>query len=172
MRTSTEAIVVHCTASPWGVPKDVAQITAEHVARGFSTIGYHWLIGLKGEIWQGRAPQNSVGAHVAGFNNRTVAVSYVGGLGPDGVPKDTRNALQLVSIEKKVRELHHDYPEAVILGHRDLSTDLNHDGVIEKYEWIKVCPCFEAGPWAKSIGLPGGAYKESSSHWNGTFYKI
>ncbi len=30
-----------------------------------------------------------------------------------------------------------------ICGHRDLSPDLNGDGVIEPEEWIKECPCFE-----------------------------
>ena len=36
------------------------------------------------------------------------------------------------------------YPEAVIQGHRDFSPDLNGNGRIEKSEWIKLCPCFDA----------------------------
>ncbi len=31
-------------------------------------------------------------------------------------------------------------------------------GIIEPFEFIKICPCFDAGPWAKSVGLPGGKY--------------
>ena len=34
------------------------------------------------------------------------------------------------------------YSTADVLGHRDLSTDLNGDGVIQKQEWMKACPCF------------------------------
>jgi N-acetylmuramoyl-L-alanine amidase len=34
-----------------------------------------------------------------------------------------------------------------IVGHRDLSPDLNHDGVIESREWIKQCPSFDVAAW-------------------------
>jgi N-acetylmuramoyl-L-alanine amidase len=50
------------------------------------------------------------------------------------------------------------YPHAVILGHRDLSPDKNSDGLISQNEWMKVCPCFDAGAWAKSVGLRGGKF--------------
>ena len=30
-----------------------------------------------------------------------------------------------------------------MLGHRDTSPDLNGDGVIEPYEYVKACPCFD-----------------------------
>ena len=36
------------------------------------------------------------------------------------------------------------HPNARIVGHRDLSPDLNHNGVIEPHEWMKACPCFDA----------------------------
>ncbi len=56
------------------------------------------------------------------------------------------------------RRLSKKYPNAIILGHRDLSPDLDKDGVVEPNEWMKQCPCFNAGLWAKSVGLPGGRY--------------
>jgi N-acetyl-anhydromuramyl-L-alanine amidase AmpD len=34
----------------------------------------------------------------------------------------------------------------LVLGHRDLSPDRDHDGVVEPFEWVKVCPCFDAAP--------------------------
>ena len=37
-----------------------------------------------------------------------------------------------------------DYPDSWLYGHRDLSSDLNHNGEIEPEEWIKACPCFDA----------------------------
>lgn len=161
MRRSTKAIVIHCTATLAHQPFNVASIRQQHKARGFSDIGYHYLIGLKGEIWQGRKPQDSVGAHVQSFNNETIGVAYVGGLNSsDAVPTDTRTPEQKASLLKIVKKLSKDYPNAVILGHRDLSPDLNKDGVIQKNEWMKVCPCFDAGSWAKENGLPGGRYSK------------
>jgi N-acetylmuramoyl-L-alanine amidase len=32
-----------------------------------------------------------------------------------------------------------------IVGHRDLSPDTNGNGVVELHEWVKMCPCFDAG---------------------------
>lgn len=37
-----------------------------------------------------------------------------------------------------------EYPGSRVVGHRDLSPDLNHNGEIEPEEWIKECPCFDA----------------------------
>ena len=157
MRTRTDAIVVHCTATRANQPYNVASIRQMHKARGFKDIGYHYLIGLKGEIWQGRKPVDSEGAHVKHFNDTTLGVCYVGGLdNATGAPKDTRTPEQIKSLEVIIKRLLKSYPEAVILGHRDLSPDLDDDGVIEPNEYLKECPCFDAGVWAKSLGLPGG----------------
>ena len=155
-RTRTDAIVIHTTATPFGSEQNVASITKMHKARGFSTIGYHYLIGLRGEEWVGRSPDDCIGAHVAGFNATTMGVSYVGGLDKAGKPADTRTPEQLSTMERLVKKLCSKYPNAVVLGHRDLSPDLDGDGVVESNEWLKMCPCFNAGPWAKSQGLPGG----------------
>lgn len=158
-RIATDAIVIHCTATLAGAPYDVSSIRQMHIARGFSDIGYHYLIGLKGEIWEGRKPLWKEGAHVRGFNDTTLGVSYVGGLDAvTAAPTDTRTPLQNKSLEAVLRKLLKKYPKAVILGHRDLSPDLDGDGVVEKHEYMKQCPCFDAGPWAKSLGLPGAKY--------------
>ena len=156
-RKSTDSIVIHCTATLANAPYDVSSIRQMHKARGFNDIGYHWLIGLKGEIWQGRKPEESVGAHVQQLNNTTMGVAYVGGLRiSDGKPTDTRTKEQTQSLIRLLNHLIKKYPNAVILGHRDLSKDLDLDGVVEPQEYMKMCPCFDAGPWAKSVGLPGG----------------
>lgn len=156
-RFTTDAIVIHCTATLAGAPYNVDSIRQMHLARGFSDIGYHYLIGLDGETWEGRTPINSVGAHVANFNKTTLGVSYVGGLrANDAKPMDTRTEKQTSSLIVLLQKLVKVYPQAVILGHRDLSRDADLDGVIEPQEYMKMCPCFDAGPWAKSNGLPGG----------------
>ena len=50
-----------------------------------------------------------------------------------------------------LRSLKTCYPKAIILGHRDLSPDLDNDGIIEEFEWIKVCPLFDAKTEYKNI---------------------
>ncbi len=158
-RSRTDAIVLHCTATLAHQDFRRKEIDAMHKRRGFSEIGYHYLITLDGKAEVGRAPDISVGAHVAGFNANTLGISYVGGLrSSDAKPMDTRRPEQIATMEKLCRALLIKYPNAVILGHRDLSPDLDGDGEIEPFEWMKQCPCFNAGPWAKSIGLPGGKY--------------
>jgi N-acetylmuramoyl-L-alanine amidase len=91
---------------------------------------------------------------VMGFNATTLGVSYVGGIDRAGAAKDTRTNAQKAAILALVRKLAIRYPKAKILGHRDLSPDKNHNGIIEPSEWIKQCPCFSARSWARDNGLP------------------
>lgn len=137
--------VVHCTATPEGKPFTVADIRRMHLARGFSDIGYHYLIGLNGEIWTGR-PIEKIGAHVKGHNTGSVGISYVGGVTASGKAKDTRTLAQKESLRKLLAELVAKYPITRIVGHRDLSPDMDGDGKIESFEWTKMCPCFDAIP--------------------------
>lgn len=159
-RKSTEAIVIHCTATLAHQDFRRAEIEAMHKKRGWKQIGYHYLITLDGTVEVGRAPDSSIGAHVQGFNDRTLGIAYVGGLrSSDAKPWDTRTPDQLMAMLVLLRVLIKKYPTAVILGHRDLSPDSDDDGVVEPHEWMKQCPCFDAGPWAVTNGLPGGRFR-------------
>ena len=60
-----------------------------------------------------------------------------------GMAADTRTDLQKRSLRVLVRVLAADYPIREIVGHRDLSPDLDGDGVVEPEEWVKQCPCFD-----------------------------
>ncbi len=138
-------VVVHCTATPEGKQFTVADIRRMHLARGFSDIGYHFLIGLNGEIWTGR-PIEKIGAHVKGHNTGSVGISYVGGVTASGKAKDTRTTAQKSALRRLLADLVAKYPIKRILGHRDLSPDMNGDGRISSNEWTKECPCFNAIP--------------------------
>ena len=158
-RKRTDALIIHCTATLAHQDFRRPEIAAMHRKRGFKDIGYHYLINLSGKVEVGRAPDDSIGAHVENFNATTLGVAYVGGLrSADAKPFDTRTPAQTASLEALCRKLLKKYPDAVILGHRDLSPDKDGDGSVEPHEWMKMCPCFDAGPWAKSLGLPGGRY--------------
>ena len=123
-----DKIIIHCTATKEGRPVTVAEVTVWHKDRGFVTIGYHYLIGIDGEVWTGR-PVEQVGAHCTGQNANSIGVCYAGGLDADGKAKDTRTAAQKESLVTLVKELKETYPAATIHGHREFAN--------------KACPCFD-----------------------------
>jgi N-acetyl-anhydromuramyl-L-alanine amidase AmpD len=136
-------IVLHCTATVEGRHHTIADVARWHQQRGWRSVGYHYLVQLDGTVEAGR-PEHIAGAHVAGHNSTTIGVAYVGGLGRDTKPKDTRTPKQKAALLKLLRELRGRYPKSVIVGHRDFSKDLNRDGVISPNEWMKACPSFDA----------------------------
>ncbi len=139
-------IFVHCSATRVGQDIDAATIRRWHLAKGWRDIGYHFVIRLDGSIERGR-PENVPGSHVAGFNTGSIALVYIGGLDAQGQPADTRTPAQLEAMERLVRELSQAYPDAEILGHRDVSPDRDGDGKVERHEWLKACPCFDVRAW-------------------------
>lgn len=149
MRTIT-LIIIHCSATPKGMDIGVKEIDRWHRQRKFEQIGYHWVVRLDGTIEKGR-DEYLIGAHVKDHNTHSIGVCYVGGLvnqpGADGkihlVPADTRTPEQKTALRQLVNQLHQRYPKAIVLGHRDLSPDLNGNGLIEPNEWLKACPCFD-----------------------------
>lgn len=141
---SINLIVVHCTATVEGRDHDIDDVAKWHKARGFKAVGYHYLVKLDGVVEAGR-PEHQVGAHVDGHNTNSIGVCYVGGLGlQDGRAKDTRTSAQKRSLESLLRDLKRRYPRAHIVGHRDLSPDKDGDGTVERHEWMKACPSFNA----------------------------
>ena len=131
-RTITE-IIVHCTATPEGKDYTVEDIRKWHTAkppqgRGWSDIGYHYVIDRKGHILPGR-DVDIIGAHCEGHNAHSIGVVYIGGV-LNGKPKDTRTLAQKAGLIRCLTELKSMYPQAKIYGHRDFSR--------------KECPCFNA----------------------------
>ena len=130
MRTVT-LIVVHCSATREGQSFDFEQCRRDHIRhRRFRDIGYHFYLTRDGEIHRGR-PLEQVGAHCRNHNRHSIGVCYEGGLDRQGQPKDTRTLEQKASLVALLRELKRMFPQALIVGHRDLNP-------------MKACPCFEA----------------------------
>lgn len=127
MRKITE-IIVHCTATRAGREVDVKEIEAWHKARGFKTIGYHFVVKLNGEVVKGRDIRVA-GAHCLGHNSNSVGICYVGGLDINGKPYDTRTDAQKRALRSKIMELKRQFPHASVHGHCEFSN--------------KACPCFD-----------------------------
>lgn len=140
---SINLIVVHCTASRCNRPLSPQELDRIHRQRGFNGCGYHFYILREGVIVAMR-PLDSIGAHVRGFNAHSIGIAYEGGLLPDGTPADTRTPAQRTALSSLISRLLALYPRSTVCGHRDLSPDLNGNGIIEPREWIKQCPCFDA----------------------------
>lgn len=139
-------IVIHCSATRASQEVTVEDITRWHKARGFKTIGYHFVIYQDGQLRTGR-PLSEAGAHVAGFNSTSIGICYIGGLDDvTGKGSDTRTEAQKNTLLELLKTLKSKFPSAKICGHRDFSPDLNHNGKIDKWEWFKECPCFDAIP--------------------------
>jgi len=153
IRSRTDFLVVHVSATRPSQDFGATEIDRMHRAKGWAGIGYHFVIRRNGQVESGRKI-NLVGAHVEGWNSTSVGVCMIGGISEAGKPEDNATSAQKLSLQQLLRTLVERYPHATSCGHRDLSPDKDHDGVIEPHEYIKACPCFDAIPWARSKGLP------------------
>ena len=135
-------IHVHCTATKEGSGITTEEVRKWHKAKGWSDIGYSYVVEHQ-KIEVGR-PIERKPASARGHNSNAVALAYVGGLDLNGKPKDTRTPRQKELMLKLIKQLKTRFPEAKIVGHRDLSPDKNGDGKITSDEWLKSCPCFNA----------------------------
>ena len=114
-------IIIHCTATREGDDISVDTIRRWHLNRGWSDIGYHYVIDLKGNINAGR-PIELMGSHTRGFNKGSIGIAYVGGVEADGkTPKDTRTKAQKDAIIRLVKKLKGCYPDVTIHGHNEFS---------------------------------------------------
>lgn len=114
-------IVVHCSDSPHGRGHSAETIHRWHQERKWSGIGYHYVITEEGEVQNGR-PHYWTGAHVKGHNTGSLGICLIG--------RDYFAPEQLDSLRELLKDLHDQYPEAVICGHRDLDPN-------------KTCPNFD-----------------------------
>ncbi len=129
-------IVIHCAATRPDLDVGAKEIRQWHLARKWDDIGYHKVIRRDGTIEDGR-PEHVAGAHAAGFNKVSVAVCLVGGVDKDNKPEDNFMPAQKKSLQELIGHWIEKYPDAEVLGHRDLK------GV------KKACPSFDVTSWFK-----------------------
>ena len=128
-------IIIHCTDTEEGKNYTIDDVRQWHTlpppkGRGWSDVGYHYLIYRNGSVVAGR-DVDQAGAHCKGHNSYSIAVCYVGGRGKDGKCRDTRTLQQRAAMANLLIELRMRYPQAVIVGH-------------SFWDPSKECPCFDA----------------------------
>ena len=131
-------IVIHCAATKPSMDVPIERVKKWHLDRGWSDIGYHYYITRDGEIHKGRK-LSTIGAHVRGYNSKSIGICYEGGIDESGEPEDNRTKEQKKSLLKVVQILKFVFSGAIVQGHRDFP-NVN-----------KACPSFDAKNEYKEI---------------------
>ena len=156
---SVDYIVIHCAATRPSQDIGAKEIRRWHKERGWFDIGYHYVIRRDGTVERGR-PDDRPGAHVRGYNHRSLGIVYVGGVAKDGkTPEDNRTPEQIAVLTALVERLTTEYPEAEVIGHRDLPNVR------------KACPSFDVREWwaahEEKLNAETEANEEVSGCWFG-----
>lgn len=134
-------IAVHCSATRPTQDIGKADIDRWHRKNGWLMIGYHFVIKRDGTIEKGR-PLNMAGAHVEGYNGKSIGICMAGGIDKNGKPENNFTEDQFQALALLILELRaQGYDRADVRGHRDFP------GV------KKDCPCFDVREWMKANGL-------------------
>ena len=124
-----DKIIFHCSDTRTDQSFTVNDIRNWHVkGNGWSDIGYHYYIDLKGHQHVGRHISKS-GAHTKGHNKNSIGVCFEGGKNPDGTKWEKPNKNQLHQAKILTDFLRSSYGELTIHGHCEFSS--------------KTCPNFD-----------------------------
>jgi N-acetylmuramoyl-L-alanine amidase len=105
-------LIVHHTATGFdATPADIQRLHMRD--RGYADVGYHYLIGADGMVYEGRA-LGARGAHTGGRNTGAIGVSLFGNF-----ELTEPTVAQLDSLWRLSTALCHDYWIARLGGHRD-----------------------------------------------------
>ena len=131
MRT-IRRIVIHTSDTEEGKDFRASDIDSWHREKGWSEIGYNYVVLIDGTMEEGRSIEK-IPAHAYGYNRDSIGICYIGGRGKDGKSKDTRTDCQKEQLIAIIKQLKERFPTITeVVGHRDLP------GV------AKDCPCFDA----------------------------
>ena len=142
-------VIIHCTATRpnwWegrSAEEKVREVRQWHLDRGWSDVGYHYLIDRDGSVVPGR-PVEKIGAHVKGHNKGTIGVALFGGHGSASTDQfsDHFTQEQADALTHLLAELQQKFPSInKISGHND-------------YTNAKSCPGFKVDPWLRNKPAP------------------
>jgi N-acetylmuramoyl-L-alanine amidase len=138
-----DQLVLHCAATINTRPYNAFDIDEWHLDRGWSGIGYHYVVLLDGTIQKGRWVDYS-GAHVKGHNSHTIGICYIGGLDQHRRPAyDAWSPEQKESTIRLITKLADGYGLDPYAG--DL---LGHNEFPRVY---KDCPCINMNEFRKNF---------------------
>jgi len=141
VRSITE-IIIHCSATPPSLDVGAKEIDRWHRSQGWLKIGYHFVIRRNGAVENGR-PIEQIGAHAEGHNANSIGICMVGGVvaGDSGLPDNNFTGDQWHTLTELVGKLRSQFPNANIIGHREVA------------KHPKACPSFDVQDWKKHVGF-------------------
>ena len=148
-RKVTKYIVVHATNTKPNEDISLCDVDEWHRKKGKLKVGYHFFIKRDGTIQSGRSP-NEIGSHVCENDSESIAVCISGGKNTRGIHAPDYCKEQIESLFVLLKTLKFMYPDAEVVGHRDL----------EKTQ----CPSFDVRKWWElnedNFGLLKFKYKD------------
>ena len=128
IREFTDLIVIHHTGNPADDDLSAEDIHKSHLRRGWSGIGYHFIIRKDGTIEAGR-PFRTIGAHAYGFNSHSIGIMLSGNFEISTPTSEQLHSLQLLIKHLQMIYGNADFTKLYINGgsiamHRDLMPTL------------------------------------------------
>lgn len=140
MKRKIDYLVIHCSATPESMDIGAETIRKWHTDKGWKDIGYHYVIKMDGTIEKGRDLEIA-GAHVQGFNSKSIGICYIGGVDENMKPKDTRTEAQKLSLLGLLWAFWVEDNNIEIKGHRDFPN------------LAKACPSFDVQEWLNEVNF-------------------
>ena len=148
-RQETSYIVIHCSQTrPSQKDVDAKWIDRIHRSNGWLKIGYARVLKRDGTWEQGRE-DDEVQAHVKGYNHCSIGICLVGGAKEENwkLEDDNFTGEQFESLKKELTRLILKYPDARIVGHRELDNK-------------KFCPSFDVRQYLLNEDIPNYKFQD------------
>ena len=148
MRQETKYIVIHCSQTRPSQKIGAKEIDKWHREKGWLKIGYATVIKRDGIIEQGRG-DDEVQAAVKGYNHNSFNLCLIGGAKEENWKEEEDNFTgeQWDSLKKELTRLVKKYPDAQIVGHRDLDEN-------------KFCPSFDVRKYLLNEDIPNYKFQD------------
>lgn len=133
-------LFIHCSATQpkWMAANSCQQKMEEirrwHTDKGWSDIGYHFVVDRQGDVCVGR-PVERVGAHAKGHNKNSIGICLIGGFGSDADDKfeEHYTDLQRKALDNLLKDLTDSYSNVKIRGHNEVSAKACPGFQVEEY---------------------------------------
>jgi len=102
------------------VVAEIETVCMQHITRGYGDIGYHFVIDVRGDVWEARSLAYQ-GAHVSGQNDGNIGIVLLGNYEEQTVSENQKKSL--VTLIGALRDKYQ-IKRHRLYGHRDLGKSI------------------------------------------------